>query len=61
MLSYDLEANFQYFTIKKYFERKNKKFEFIKFFLMFDNFLNFKEDWSMQKEIQKMLLIYMKK
>ena len=52
-LPYDSSTNFQYFVLKNFFSKTGKKFKFIKAYLLFNNFAEFVEDWSVQKEIEK--------
>jgi len=54
-LAYDFDTNFQYFVLSKFFEGKKKNFRFFKFFLPYDNFVEFLPDWAQQKETEKII------
>jgi putative RecB family exonuclease len=55
-LPYDPTTNFQYFVLEKFFEENKKKFKFIKFFLLFNNYAEFVKNWSVQKEMEKNII-----
>lgn len=52
MLPYDFNTNFQYFVLNEFFKKKKKKFKLTKMFLLYNNIVNFVENWSMQKEVK---------
>ncbi len=54
-LTYDFDTNYQYFVLDKFFTKKQKNFKLIKFFLPYNNFVEFKPDWAQQKETEKII------
>ncbi|MFN3550319.1 MAG: PD-(D/E)XK nuclease family protein [Endomicrobiia bacterium] len=54
-LTYDFDTNYQYFVLEKFFTKKQKNFKLIKFFLPYNNFVEFKPDWAQQKETEKIV------
>lgn len=54
-LTYDFDTNYQYFVLEKFFTKKQKKFKLIKFFLPYNNLVEFIPDWAQQKETKKII------
>ncbi len=56
MLTYNFDTNYQYFVLDKYFTLRNKKFKLIKFFLLYNNIVEFKKNHNQLKELENTIL-----